>query len=67
MGDAAQILVSVPLRGVGCFNDILEGIVTNAGFRPLAGCGLFHNGYEMECELFGFPSPCGVWVVSANA
>ena len=33
--------VSVPLRGVGCFNQYLENIAKLIGFRPLAGCGLF--------------------------
>ena len=32
---------SVPLRGVGCFNQYLENSAKLIGFRPLAGCGLF--------------------------
>ena len=38
---ASQSVVSVPLRGVGCFNQYLENIAKLIGFRPLAGCGLF--------------------------
>ena len=35
-------MVSVPLRGVGCFR---QGAASATGYQ-------------------GFPSPCGVWVVS---
>ena len=34
------------------------------GFRPLAGCGLFHDKYTIKRQGIVFPSPCGVWVVS---
>ena len=82
-----SILVSVPLRGVGCFGDENYKARFAAGFRPLAGCGLFPISWRFcqagssfrplaGCGLFlltlagtfwaiGFPSPCGVWVVSA--
>ena len=39
----ADLLVSVPLRGVGCFRKVGK-----------------------TCRGVWFPSPCGVWVVSAN-
>ena len=35
--------VSVPLRGVGCFNPDRLQSVAKSSFRPLAGCGLFHQ------------------------
>ena len=36
--------VSVPLRGVGCFQYAEGHTYEEPGFRPLAGCGLFHTG-----------------------
>ena len=78
-------MVSVPLRGVGCFARSLTTcssrwfpspcgvwVVSECagkhghqkGFRPLAGCGLFHVILWAIVALAGFPSPCGVWVVS---
>ena len=36
-----------------------------ASFRPLAGCGLFLFAVYGFASLAEFPSPCGVWVVSA--
>ena len=33
--------VSVPLRGVGCFDMNLKPEELIEGFRPLTGCGLF--------------------------
>ena len=77
--------VSVPLRGVGCFYRLKAIAKEEMGFRPLAGCGLFHAERRSQkargvsvplrgvgCFLIkinhpdvgGFPSPCGVWVVS---
>ena len=38
---AIQGQVSVPLRGVGCFQSITNMIIALTSFRPLAGCGLF--------------------------
>ena len=35
--------VSVPLRGVGCFIRVQAAPRAIRGFRPLAGCGLFHG------------------------
>ena len=78
-------VVSVPLRGVGCFrvrrkawtskrfpspcgvwvvSTSVSATSTPTGFRPLAGCGLFHVILWAIVALAGFPSPCGVWVVS---
>ena len=56
--------VSVPLRGVGCFSGACRLSRRRAGFRPLAGCGLFPCIYIRLPDGRGFPSPCGVWVVS---
>ena len=36
-------MVSVPLRGVGCFRDFAKRPTEDDRFRPLAGCGLFPN------------------------
>ena len=64
---AIQGQVSVPLRGVGCFQSITNMIIALTSFRPLAGCGLF-PGVDGEWQLLAqkFPSPCGVWVVSSG-
>ena len=35
-------------------------------FRPLAGCGLFLPQTSHSACRKSFPSPCGVWVVSAK-
>ena len=35
------LVVSVPLRGVGCFRDFAKRPTEDDRFRPLAGCGLF--------------------------
>ena len=41
--------VSVPLRGVGCFeDDHRDAAYCRDGFRPLAGCGLFRQ----SCTFF---------------
>ena len=57
-------VVSVPLRGVGCFNHDEDGFRGCGGFRPLAGCGLFQGDIVLFDWNLKFPSPCGVWVVS---
>ena len=36
-----SLVVSVPLRGVGCFRDFAKRPTEDDRFRPLAGCGLF--------------------------
>ena len=59
-----RMVVSVPLRGVGCFRDSAASIARSICFRPLAGCGLFPQGASCATGYQGFPSPCGVWVVS---
>ena len=56
--------VSVPLQGVGCFGMKIHDRDFFVGFRPLAGCGLFHDKYTIKRQGIVFPSPCGVWVVS---
>ena len=61
-----RIKVSVPLRGVGCFRMGRRCCATLECFRPLAGCGLFPSEIIPPCTLIVFPSPCGVWVVSAK-
>ena len=58
--------VSVPLRGVGCFVNVqqkrMEGLVS----VPLRGVGCFGNLSGAGRRIQEFPSPCGVWVVSAE-
>ena len=41
-------MVSVPLRGVGCFRDFAKRPTEDDRFRPLAGCGLFRQ----SCTFF---------------
>ena len=59
-----SILVSVPLRGVGCFQQNRSDEKWANGFRPLAGCGSFLMKAYKAFDRNMFPSPCGVWVVS---
>ena len=59
--------VSVPLRGVGCFDSVTWDKFSALGFRPLAGCGLFLAHRMRTLKPRRFPSPCGVWVVSARS
>ena len=61
----AAILVSVPLRGVGCFFFYSCNCPADSVSVPLRGVGCF-----LLVSIFkifgGFPSPCGVWVVSLH-
>ena len=54
-----------PLAGCGLFLLMPSMLLIRKSFRPLAGCGLFLGS---SCHVFSsrFPSPCGVWVVSAK-
>ena len=83
-----RYIVSVPLRGVGCFFDEDVCAIFDAVSVPLRGVGCFLVSYlngenaEVSVPLRGvgcfvsagwniarsrrFPSPCGVWVVSAK-
>ena len=45
---SAVLKVSVPLRGVGCFVSLEPSSALWTGFRPLAGCGLFHKGSKED-------------------
>ena len=54
-----------PLAGCGLFLKSTVTLKATAGFRPLAGCGLFLLTLAGTFWAIGFPSPCGVWVVSA--
>ena len=56
-----------PLAGCGLFQLLVQIICENQSFRPLAGCGLFPNYTCKIVESNGFPSPCGVWVVSQRS
>ena len=79
--------VSVPLRGVGCFKELVNrktytirfpspcGVwvvsLERAGYHvvvlvsvPLRGVGCFMGNSYAERVQREFPSPCGVWVVS---
>ena len=58
-------MVSVPLRGVGCFRRELENIVAELVSVPLRGVGCFANRMLYVIGEW-FPSPCGVWVVSPD-
>ena len=56
-----------PLTGCGLFR--LSGSQKSyetSSFRPLAGCGLFQRWDKIIRQRKRFPSPCGVWVVSAK-
>ena len=57
--------VSVPLRGVGCFNPIVGDIVILKFPSP---CGVWVVSAPTQYNVIvdEFPSPCGVWVVSYN-
>ena len=57
--------VSVPLRGVGCFHQIKPVYKIEEVSVPLRGVGCFQE-EEMTAWQRRFPSPCGVWVVSAK-
>ncbi len=58
-------LVSVPLRGVGCFRALLHPVPYRRGVSvPLRGVGCFPRCAGVKAQRL-FPSPCGVWVVSA--
>ena len=58
--------VSVPLRGVGCFPDHAGQADAGEGVSvPLRGVGCFYSCLQLLL-LWLFPSPCGVWVVSAK-
>ena len=59
--------VSVPLRGVGCFNKTRRIYNVHKSFSPLAGCGLFLAiARRQKVRTAVFQSPCGVWVVSKH-
>ena len=65
-GCARGAEVSVPLRGVGCFRGRL-GVTRCAGVSvPLRGVGCFFLVRKCWHTKRLFPSPCGVWVVSAK-
>ena len=57
-------IVSVPLRGVGCFR---QGAASATGYQGFPSpCGVWvvsYNDCAIQFEIW-FPSPCGVWVVS---
>ena len=54
-----------PLAGCGLFLSRYQYRDAAPGFRPLAGCGLFPEKRTGGITMTTFPSPCGVWVVSA--
>ena len=59
----AEIEVSVPLRGVGCFKKQSERMKRQNGFRPLAGCGLFLADRCVKYAFDGFRplAGCGLF------
>ena len=54
-----------PLAGCELFLRLTSSSTTGRSFRPLAGCGLFPHSRWSNRATPQFPSPCGVWVVSA--
>ena len=59
-----QTMVSVPLRGVGCFRDFAKRPTEDDRFRPLAGCGLFLERMAVRKEVWGFRplAGCGLFL-----
>ena len=55
-----------PLAGCGLFPINRTREFMTERFRPLAGCGLFLYCQQNMEQASAFPSPCGVWVVSAK-
>ena len=54
--DGRVELVSVPLRGVGCFQYGYNKDTDYKSFRPLAGCGLFPSAQEsMDIKKVSVP------------
>ena len=60
----AAILVSVPLRGVGCFCDKRCEACQYPEFPSSCGVGVVSYNRHTGRTKWMFPSPCGVWVVS---
>ena len=63
---AADQQVSVPLRGVGCFGAPSRNRQKARVSVPLRGVGCFKVDHGQDYTSLAFPSPCGVWVVSAK-
>ena len=62
----ASLKVSVPLRGVGCFDAAPHALhILCKVSVPLRGVGCFANRMLYVIGEW-FPSPCGVWVVSPD-
>ena len=60
----ASLKVSVPLRGVGCFDAAPHALhILCKVSVPLRGVGCFAE-YRRLTLKHQFTSPCGVWVVS---
>ena len=59
----SEAIVSVPLRGVGCFAGGGIAIGAKRVSVPLRGVGCFLPSARLSPPSW-FPSPCGVWVVS---
>ena len=57
-------VVSVPLRGVGCFADNSEKSRRRELFPSPCGVWVVSMTIYIAGGITGFPSPCGVWVVS---
>ena len=60
----SPLAVSVPLRGVGCFE---TGSLHHRPARFPSPCGVWVVSMPLDVLNYyaPFPSPCGVWVVSA--
>ena len=57
-------MVSVPLRGVGCFLYYERLELSNKEFPSPCGGWVVSRMQRLQGKMAGFPSPCGVWVVS---
>ncbi len=58
-------MVSVPLRGVGCFYKAGEPN-ENPEFPSPCGVWVVSPVIVFLLSVLAFPSPCGVWVVSST-
>ena len=59
-------VLSVPLRGVCCVLTRCPSSTWRAIIRPLAGYSLCYTLKSEKGWVMGFPSPCGVGIVSRN-
>ena len=63
-GQGLRLIVSVPLRGVGCFCDKRCEACQYPEFPSPCGVWVVSSWCFYPAGSRAFPSPCGVWVVS---